>query len=143
MAAQEGAVCVWGYQLSSTCPLLILIYVYSYGQAMTVEKTKIWGNPLIKELLQVVLFGQAAKADARSVQEVRKTKSIPISAVILSIVAVCFLSPLPYAFTHYSIDRARYRGISRWLLSSVPFQGAGCKKTVCNCLVNRTLLTMA
>jgi hypothetical protein len=56
-----------------------------------VEKTKIWGNPMIKELLQVVLFNQGAKADARAVQEIRKTQAIPISAIILSVVAVhCF-----------------------------------------------------
>jgi P2-related tail formation protein len=69
-----------------------------------VEKMKIWGNPMIKELLQVVLFGQGAKADARSIQEVRKTKSIPISAIILSVTVVCPFSLLPYVFTHYSID---------------------------------------
>ncbi|TEB25582.1 hypothetical protein FA13DRAFT_1796294 [Coprinellus micaceus] len=65
---------------------------FAYGginfEAGTVEKTKIWGNPMIKELLQVVLFGQGAKADARSIQEVRKTKSIPISAIILSVTAI-------------------------------------------------------
>jgi hypothetical protein len=43
---------------------------------------------MIKELLQVVLFGQGGKADVRSIQEVRKNQAIPISAIILSITAV-------------------------------------------------------
>ena len=54
------------------------------------EKTKIWGNPMIKELLQLVLFGQGGKADVRSVQEIRKNEAIPISAIILSVTAVCW-----------------------------------------------------
>lgn len=64
---------------------------------------------MIKELLQVVIFGPGAKADIRSVQEIRKTQAIPISAVILSIVAV--RSPQPYhvALLTNLIDRARYR----------------------------------
>jgi hypothetical protein len=43
---------------------------------------------MIKELLQQAIFSPGAKADLRSVQEVRKMQSLPISAIILSIVAV-------------------------------------------------------
>lgn len=66
-------------------------------QAKTFEQSKIWGNPMIKELLQVVLFSQGAKADMRSIQEIRKKQALPISAIILSITAVSivfFLSAL-------------------------------------------------
>jgi len=58
-----------------------------------VEKSKIWGNSMIKELLQIAIFSPGAKADLRSVQEIRKTQVIPVSAVILSIVAVRFFLP--------------------------------------------------
>ncbi|KAJ3497637.1 hypothetical protein NMY22_g19678 [Coprinellus aureogranulatus] len=65
---------------------------FKYGgidiEAQTFEKTKIWGNPMIKELLQLILFSQGARADARSVQEIRKNQEIPISAIILCITAI-------------------------------------------------------
>ena len=48
---------------------------------------------MIKELLQIAIFSPGAKADLRSVQEIRKTQVIPVSAVILSIVAVRFFLP--------------------------------------------------
>lgn len=63
---------------------------------------------MIKELLQVVLFGQGAKADIRSVQEIRKNQAIPISAIILAITAVCFHLRLDPPLLIHATDRARH-----------------------------------
>lgn len=59
---------------------------------------------MIKELLQIAIFSPGAKADMRSVQEIRKMQVIPISAVILSIVAVRFCLPRSFLLLITLVD---------------------------------------